>query len=355
MSPMSQVVHYAARLADDELHREATRLAVEEKRSGAKLIAHLAEISRRKLHSLWGYKGLYEYCLSLNIEPGQIPLRVQVANCCQRFPTVLDCLAENRMSLTVAAKLASKLTAENCTKLLQDCVGMTCNQVDEYLVALAPKPVVTSGVKKAPRKSSPAASADPLFSNPPESSSPPPRRGSIEPATPEVFNFRFAANRRLKDKITRLAEVLGVHDPSRNLAELIETAVDLALDKKDPRKKQERRRQREAKKGQSADTKVTSSRSNEIEPRPKKRTRSIPSRVRERVLERCDYRCEYISPQGRRCPQRTGIQIDHIVPYARNGSNDESNLRGLCPVHNRWAAEQIYGEEFIRAKIESRE
>ena len=63
-----------------------------------------------------------------------------------------------------------------------------------------------------------------------------------------MFNVRFAASRRFKEKIERLAEVLGVHGAASNLAMLLETAVDLAIDKKDPKKKQQRRQKREAKK-----------------------------------------------------------------------------------------------------------
>ena len=57
---------------------------------------------------------------------------------------------------------------------------------------------------------------------------------------------------------------------------------------------------------------------------------------------------------GRRCEQRTGIQIDHIVPFGLGGTHAESNLRGLCGVHNRLLAELIYGEAFIRARVEAR-
>jgi hypothetical protein len=44
----------------------------------------------------------------------------------------------------------------------------------------------------------------------------------------------------------RLAEVLGVEGAARNMPEIIEKALDLALEKKDPKAKLERRRKREA-------------------------------------------------------------------------------------------------------------
>src|SRR5262249_38697892 len=56
----------------------------------------------------------------------------------------------------------------------------------------------------------------------------------IQPAAPEVHNFRFSANKAFKEKLLRAAEVLGIKNPQRNLAEVLERVLDLALEKKDP-------------------------------------------------------------------------------------------------------------------------
>ncbi len=71
--------------------------------------------------------------------------------------------------------------------------------------------------------------------------------GILEPARPELFNFRFAANRKFKDKFECLAEVLGVENPLQHMAEIMEQALDIADDKKDLTRKRERRSEREPK------------------------------------------------------------------------------------------------------------
>jgi hypothetical protein len=48
-------------------------------------------------------------------------------------------------------------------------------------------------------------------------------------------------------KFERLAEVLGVENPLKHLAKVFEKAVDISLEKKDPKKKLERRLERERK------------------------------------------------------------------------------------------------------------
>ncbi len=65
------------------------------------------------------------------------------------------------------------------------------------------------------------------------------RKGRVGPARPQVFNVRFPASAEFKAKIERFAEVIGVFDVAGKLAELLEQAVDLALEKKDPKKKLE--------------------------------------------------------------------------------------------------------------------
>ncbi|MCB9883011.1 MAG: HNH endonuclease [Planctomycetes bacterium] len=143
-------------------------------------------------------------------------------------------------------------------------------------------------------------------------------------------------------------------------------AIEHALEAKDPQRKLERRRKREARKasaeqGSNAAPASASPRPDEvaiaIEIAPpvipsKPPSRYVSSELRELVFERANYRCEFVTGGGVRCDERTGLQIDHIVPHGMHGPTVLANLRCFCGVHNRWVAEQVYGEEFMRAKIE---
>jgi 5-methylcytosine-specific restriction endonuclease McrA len=80
-------------------------------------------------------------------------------------------------------------------------------------------------------------------------------------------------------------------------------------------------------------------------------SRYIPRAVAAEVWQRDKGQCTYVSAlSGRRCQCRRGLQIDHIVPFARGGSSSRvSNLRLLCPQHNRLAADDIFGRKFMKA------
>ncbi len=140
-------------LSTEELDRSTEKLVRAEKRNVALVIAHIAELSRRKGHLECGYKNLFEYCTRrLHLSEGSVALRIQVANVSRRFPQILVALAENRMSLTVAGLLAPVLTESNVEKLLSDGAGMTKRESEEYLVALRPKPVFAASIRRTPSR-----------------------------------------------------------------------------------------------------------------------------------------------------------------------------------------------------------
>ena len=50
----------------------------------------------------------------------------------------------------------------------------------------------------------------------------------------DLYNLRFSATSQFKNKLERLAEVLGIVNPEKCLAEVLEKALDVALEKKAP-------------------------------------------------------------------------------------------------------------------------
>ncbi len=149
-------------LSTEELDRSTEKLVRAEKRNVALVIAHIAEMSRRRGHVERGYKSLWDYCTRrLRLSEGSVARRIQVANVARRFPQILVALAENRLSLTVAGLLAPLLAESNVEKLLADCAGMSSREVEEYVVALRPKPVFAPSIRKAPSR--PAVTAPPTL------------------------------------------------------------------------------------------------------------------------------------------------------------------------------------------------
>jgi len=68
-------------------------------------------------------------------------------------------------------------------------------------------------------------------------------------------------------------------------------------------------------------------------PRPNER-RNVTGALRTRVLERDAYRCV-------QCGSHVGLQVDHIHPVSRGGTNDFENLQTLCKPCNREKGDKV--------------
>ncbi len=57
----------------------------------------------------------------------------------------------------------------------------------------------------------------------------------------------------------------------------------------------------------------------------------IPPEVRKYIFERDSFQCQSCG----KTDLKTNLNIDHIIPLARGGSNDISNLQTLCQTCNQ--------------------
>ena len=151
---LAHLIEQLRTLSSAEILRQTDLIARQEHLQVARLIAHLAQVSSRQLHLELGYRSLFEYCTRhLCLSEGCTALRIQVSKVCNRHPLILDALATQQISLTVAGKLAPHLDTGNCERLIADCSGMTRREVEEYLVHLAPRPAVSPGARRRPASS----------------------------------------------------------------------------------------------------------------------------------------------------------------------------------------------------------
>jgi hypothetical protein len=316
---------------------------------------------------------------------------------------ILDALARQQISLSVAGKLAPHLKTGNCERLISDCTGMTTREVERYLVHLAPKPAVDPGARRRPTPAPgrATATARPVDDDEgradaelvPPTTQPAPAQapvkpGSAEPCQPDLFNFRFAADQGFMDKLERAGEVSGVGDARCAMVQILERGLDELLEKHDPRRRQERREKRASQMAHAkveaeieveakveaeveVEAKVEGTAKSEIEAeletqmitaepvtltdprRARARSRFIPAPLRDQLLIQSGHRCEYRGSDSLRCSERSRLAIDHIEPWGLGGTSEARNLRVLCFAHNRLHADRCFGPEFMNQKIEA--
>jgi 5-methylcytosine-specific restriction endonuclease McrA len=134
------------------------------------------------------------------------------------------------------------------------------------------------------------------------------------------------------------------------LEQLLDAVLDEFIEKHDPTCRESRRLKRKEKNSGVVRTKCKSKLAVSAE-KTTPLNRHIPAAIRDRVYARDNGRCSYVSPAGIKCNSKWNLEIDHIVPFARGGDHSVDNLRLLCARHNRLAAENVYGREYIKNKM----
>jgi hypothetical protein len=71
--------------------------------------------------------------------------------------------------------------------------------------------------------------------------------------------------------------------------------------------------------------------------------RKIPEAIKRAVFRCAEGRRQHLMPDGSRCGAMRMMEIEHIVPVARGGGNEASNLTLLCREHNQYRARLIMG------------
>jgi hypothetical protein len=220
------------------------------------------------------------------------------------------------------------LSQENHAELLEAVSWKSKREVQELLASRFPKPGVPSRIRKVPD-----APVQRSFTDADVAVEPRPRaneartRAHIEPLSEARYRVDFTASAQLREKLELCRDLMSHANPSRDLAAVVERAVDLLLvDLQRKRLGRTKRPRRESRQGTGKADRVTSA-------------------VRRRVFERDDVRCTYVSPDGRRCNARAFLELDHAEPKGHGGGNEAENLRVRCRAHNQLWAEQVYGRE----------
>lgn len=111
-------------LSDEELLAGVQTSLGEERRWVARVVAHLAEIERRRLHLESACSSLFDFCRRrLGMSEGEAFRRVTAARLAQRFPSVVDWLDRGGVHLSALVLLRDHLTDENHDELLGAAAG----------------------------------------------------------------------------------------------------------------------------------------------------------------------------------------------------------------------------------------
>lgn len=271
------------KLSDSELISNAKKLAAEERKLLTRVLEHLEEIERRKLHLRMGFSSLFVFCQrELGYSENEAHARISAMRLSREVPEVLRAVEEGKMTLTNLAQAQSffrkaeqPLPVEEKRKLLKDLEGLSSRECE--------------------RKLRPAG---------------------------EPMRKTFEVDEELLFDLKRIRELWGNQDLSDK--ELLRKMAKLVLARIDP----------ELKRSVGA-PKVPKLR--EEGPPPEMLTpanRHIPMAIQREVWRRDRGCCTY-QYEGQKCESRHALQFDHLDLYSHGGAHTADNLRLLCRAHHR--------------------
>jgi hypothetical protein len=342
-------------LSDSSLIAEVKRLAADEHRTTAALIASLAEVDARRLYLGEGCASLFAYCTRvLHLSEHAAYTRIEAARTVRRFPIVLQRLEDGDLTLTAVTLLRPHLADENCAELLDKARHATKRDVEHLVASIAPRRDARVMVRRLPQAVETTAvtpaTAPLVLPNADAAAAPssgetqsrqsadatapvvPPRpqAAKVQPLAPERYRVQFTVSRATHDKLRRAQDLLRHAVPNGDPAEIFDRALTLLLI------------QLERKKLAQATA-----------PRPlskaKRKGRHIPASVRRRVWARDGGRCAFEGREGR-CGETGFLEFHHVVPFARGGEATVENLQLRCRAHNSYEAVQEFGDRALFVK-----
>jgi 5-methylcytosine-specific restriction endonuclease McrA len=322
-------------VTDHELLVAVQRLAGDERRVTARLIASLAELDARRLYLGEGCSSLFTYCTQvLRLSEHASYGRIEAARAARRFPVILDRLAGGDITLTAIGLLAPHLTVANHCELLDAARHRSKREVEHLVARLRPQPSVSSTVRKlpSPTQSIATSTAPPLEmtlspeprlpSAPTPQCQPPARPAVIRPLAPERYKIQFTASAETFDKLRSVQDLMRHGVPDGDVAVIFDRALTLLL-------------------GQLERSKLAAAQ----HPRPQRGkargSRRIPAVVRRQVWERDEGQCAFIGARGR-CTERGLLEFHHVVPFAAGGQASADNIELRCRPHNQHEADMYF-------------
>jgi 5-methylcytosine-specific restriction endonuclease McrA len=359
-------------LSDKELLAQIQTLRHREHLSTLEILLHLNEVERRRLHLRLGYGSLFDYCIKhLTYSASAAGRRIQAARCVRRFPEAFGLLKKNRVNLMTLSAMAPILTEENHSAMLARICDKTQREAEAIASQYRPpismrdrvRPVRVRVSELNPSKGAQASLAslkpegenrtsmsdysqtgsDIMLTNSKNGKNRS-SNGGPNVRTRQKLLVQFLANKEFMERFEEVRALLSQRLSSTSFENVFEALMNEFLQRHSP---SSRKARRDNKRTENQKTSPASRQPLALN-KAKPQSRRIPAAVWDAVFARDKGRCTYVGETGRRCGSKQALQVDHIKPFARGGANAASNLRLLCAKHNRLAAQEVFGENFMQ-------
>ena len=324
-------------LSYKELLIAIERTSDKEHEATLEFLIYLIEVEDRRLYAEEGYSSMFSFCTQrLRYSEGAAHRRIQGARALRDFPLTRQLLERKEINLCTLSVVFGSLTEENSSELLRAICNKSRREVEALASSFKPR---ASSPKEVIKPISVFVPEKPEVSGAPFDSSSEDTFASERDPNPlksqkleTKFKLSFTASEETMALLSRARGFMEFKDAG-SLEKTFEVLLKSYLGQKDPVQKAKRRAARSKRKAKAP-------------VKAKKVTRHIPAKTKEEVFVHDRGRCQYVSPTGHQCTETRNLQYDHIRPFASGGGHEADNLRMYCSLHNRHAAEKLFGRRY---------
>ncbi len=323
-----------------KIHDRAVEVAQNYRKLEGELIDLLQELDRYKIHYKMGYRSLFEYCTKgLHLSESISYSLINVARKSKEIPELKIEIQKGSLSLSKAKKITSVLTTENKSKWLDLAKSVPQSSLEREVAKITQRDIGISKMK---------------FIN-----------DSLEVKEKMVVHkkadvrvqLQVGISEDLMLKLRRAQDVIcQKRQKSTGLESVLEEMVAFYLEKQDPlelAKKSALRKTSEREGKRAKPTKELK------KPHPKRscervsgdrskilkegrsgvislrRKRTISAVRKHQIYFKWKGQCSYTDERGERCLETRFLDIHHIHPVSKGGTDDLKNLTLLCKGHHR--------------------
>ena len=330
-------------LSDSVLLRRLAELVARDRVTMAAMLAHIAEVDSRRLYLPAAYPSMHAYCVrELRLSEDAAYRGITAARAARQFPAIFEAIAGGNLSLSAVGVLAPYLATANASELLKAAAHKSESEIDQLIAERFPRSEMLALVTSIPPARSLSTQLVPerVGMTTPEQADARLAPARVEDVAPQTrvapiaaqrFALQFSIGQSAYDKLRHVQELLSHQIGPGDLAGVFERSLDALL----------------AHLGKSRCAATSRPQRN---PRPTTSRRHVPAHVMRAVRERDGDRCTFVSESGKRCEERSRLQLEHIVPVARGGEATAENIRMLCHSHNQHTADCEFGRGFMEEK-----
>jgi hypothetical protein len=336
-------------LTDDELHSSNVAAAGRERMTTIEVLWHLRENNRRILYAKMGYRDLKEYCVrELKYSEGSAWKRISAMKALVEVPEIEEKIESGSLNLTQLSMARThfrevRATAEEKKEILLNLENQSTRMTERILAECKPEDFVPKEVVKE------------------------------KAVKGNMLEVTLILDEELQNELDEIQVLIGKPLSKLELLKLMTKEKLASLRKKNApktrqpeafRKKISQKTKRLAseelnmpiiKESKLQASSTTENHEDSLEAFQERKAQSAGSRTASKsryisrltlreIKQRDQHRCQYRDPKThRQCEAKFYLQNEHIIPFAKGGTNEITNVQLLCSTHNRLRAIEQYG------------